>query len=388
MGRTSTGTIRKLPSGRYQVRYLSIDGKRRTARQTFPTKRDANLWLASATLDAAAGLWTDPRAYEVTLAEFAEAWLLGRVGLARRTQEIYAEQLRLHILPAISSDVPALGAVALVDLSPVLVRAWYGVLEQARGHSVTAKAYVRLRQILRHAVDDDFLVKNPCRIERGGVEHHPEQRFLSIPELYNLAGVVPRRYRVYVLIAGLGGLRQGELAALRRSDFDLERNCVIIRRKRLRLASGEVIEDDPKSAAGRRTVALPGPVVTELLDHLERYQVNDEDAYVFTTDGGGPVDRNNFRNRIWLPATVEVGLAGLRFHDLRHTAGTLAAQTGATTKELMARLGHASPQAAMIYQHAADDRDQRIADRLAEMVALASELPSDPSIDDERAKRS
>lgn len=377
MGRTSTGTIRKLPSGRYQVRYWGIDGLRHTARQTFATKRGANLWLASATLDAAAGMWTDPRAFQVTLREYADAWLRGRVGLARRTQEIYAEQLRLHILPPISPDVPALGAVAIVDLSPVLVRAWYGALEQARGHSVTAKAYVRLRQILRHAVDDDLLVKNPCRIERGGVEHHVEQRFLSIAELYDVAGAVPGRYRAYVLLAGLGGLRQGELAALRRSDLDLTEGNVIVRRKRLRLGSGEVVEDGPKSAAGRRSVALPGPVVTELHQHLERYGVDGDDKYVFTTDGGGPVDRNNFRNRVWLPATDAVGLSGLRFHDLRHTAGTLAAQTGATTKELMSRLGHASPQAAMIYQHAADDRDRRIADRLAEMVVLATEPPQE-----------
>ena len=93
-----------------------------------------------------------------------------------------------------------------------------------------------------------------------------------------------------------------------------------------------------------------------------------DDADVFTTTAGGPVDRNNFRNRVWLPATTGLGLDGLRFHDLRHTAGTLAAQTGATTKELMARLGHASPQAAMVYQHAASDRDRRTAEGLAEMA--------------------
>lgn len=48
-------------------------------------------------------------------------------------------------------------------------------------------------------------------------------------------------------------------------------------------------------------------------------------------------------------------------------------RTGATTKELMARLGHASPSAAMVYQHATADRDRLIADRLAEMVAEESE---------------
>jgi integrase len=64
-------------------------------------------------------------------------------------------------------------------------------------------------------------------------------------------------------------------------------------------------------------------------------------------------------------------LDGLRFHDLRHTAGTLAARTGATTKELMARLGHATPRAAMVYQHAAEDRDRAIAEGLAAMTAEA-----------------
>jgi integrase len=72
-----------------------------------------------------------------------------------------------------------------------------------------------------------------------------------------------------------------------------------------------------------------------------------------------------------LPATEKAGVSGLRFHDLRHTAGTLAARTGATTKELMARLGHASANAALIYQHASSDRDRTIADGLASMYLEA-----------------
>ena len=67
------------------------------------------------------------------------------------------------------------------------------------------------------------------------------------------------------------------------------------------------------------------------------------------------------------------------FHDLRHTAGTLAARTGATTKELMARLGHSSPNATMVYQHAADDRVRLIAERLAAMTAEAGLAPVVPT---------
>lgn len=102
-------------------------------------------------------------------------------------------------------------------MTPELVRSWYGALERTRGRSVAAKAYVRLRQILRHAVDDDLLVKNPCRSERD-----PEQQFLSISQLNDVASAVPHHYRALVLLAGLGGLRQGELAALRRAGIDID----------------------------------------------------------------------------------------------------------------------------------------------------------------------
>jgi integrase len=88
---------------------------------------------------------------------------------------------------------------------------------------------------------------------------------------------------------------------------------------------------------------------------------------IFTIRGIA-AERSNFRYRVWLTATERAGLVGLLFHDLRHTAGTLAARTGATTNELMARLGHASHQAAMVNQHAAADRDRQIADGLERMV--------------------
>ena len=78
-----------------------------------------------------------------------------------------------------------------------------------------------------------------------------------------------------------------------------------------------------------------------------------------------------FESGFWLPIAMDVGLEDLRFHDLRHTAGTLAARTGATTKELMVRLGHSSPNASLVYQHASADRDQKIADGLTELFRKA-----------------
>jgi integrase len=334
--------------------------------------------LATVEADRARGLWVDPRAGRVSLEQYATTWLDSKVGVSPRTREIYALQIRLHILPAITDDLPALGSIPIADITPELVRAWYVGLAAQRGASVAAKAYARLRQVLGQAVDDERIAKNPCRIKKGAAERHPEQRFASLAELYELAAAVPERYRALILTAGLAGLRQGELLALRRRDVDILRATVEVRRKRLRLASGLVIEDDPKSEAGRRRVALPAPLVAELERQLSTFVGASADAYVFTTEAGAPLDANNFRSRVWNQATRSVGLTGLRFHDLRHTAGTLAARTGATTKELMARLGHSSPHAAMIYQHAADDRDRLIAERLAAMTAEAGLAPVIP----------
>lgn len=77
--------------------------------------------------------------------------------------------------------------------------------------------------------------------------------------------------------------------------------------------------------------------------------------------------------RDWMRARRALGLEGVRLHDLRHVAGTMAAATGASTKELMHRLGHASPRAALRYQHATAKRDEAIADGIDRMLDAAKD---------------
>ena len=97
--------------------------------------------------------------------------------------------------------------------------------------------------------------------------------------------------------------------------------------------------------------------------HVARFVTPDPDGPVFTNGRGTVLRQSNF-NRHWLPTVRQAGLEGLRFHDLRHVAGTLATVSGATIREVQARLGHASPAAAYRYQHVLDDRDAAIAERL------------------------
>jgi integrase len=119
-------------------------------------------------------------------------------------------------------------------------------------------------------------------------------------------------------------------------------------------------------------VTLPRIVVAALAEHLEEYTEPGPDGLVFTTPKGAYLLRSPFNRFVWRPAVQQVGLDGLRVHDLRHTAATLAAAAGATTKELMERMGHASPTVALRYQHVMADRQAALALALDDLARLAT----------------
>ena len=85
----SFGTVGRLPSGRYRARYRNPSTGRQVSGGTFPTKADAERWLASAQVDMARGAWVDPRAGDVLLREYAEGWLAQHTGLRETTHSGY-----------------------------------------------------------------------------------------------------------------------------------------------------------------------------------------------------------------------------------------------------------------------------------------------------------
>jgi integrase len=187
------------------------------------------------------------------------------------------------------------------------------------------------------------------------------------------------RYRALVLLAGTGGLRLGELLGLRRQHVDLDASTVRVEEQATHLMTGERLTGPPKSAAGKRTVALPAIAVKALNSHLDAYTSVEEDALVFTDAEGGPLPKAVLY-KAWGTARATAGLEHVTIHDLRHASATLAAWTGASTKDLMARLGHASPRAALRYQHAAESRDREIASRLDDVFAAARDRPTSSKV--------
>jgi len=188
-----------------------------------------------------------------------------------------------------------------------------------------------------------------------------------VSQVYAIADQLGDRWRTLVLTATFCGLRFGELAGLTVERVDLLHRAITVAVDLDELDGGHLQVGRVKSEASRRVVAVPNVIVPELERHLGTHSGTGSTGYVFVGPQGGLLRRSNFRHR-WVKAVTAVGLPDLRFHDLRHTGNTLAAATGASTRELMLRMGHASPRAALIYQHATRERDTEIAASLSQMV--------------------
>jgi integrase len=236
-----------------------------------------------------------------------------------------------------------------------------------------AKTYRILHAIFATAVDDDLIRRNPCRIKGASQDKADERPTATLDQVFGIAEAIRPRYRLMVLLAAFAQLRFGELIALRRNSIDLAKMELRVRRATAEMEDGTQVDDDPKSEAGKRPISLPTGLRDDIAIHLDRYAQPGPSGRLFIGPVGGIPRRRNF-NRVWHAALKSARIpseTGLHLHDLRHTGSTWSAQSGATLKELMARIGHSSTRAAMIYQHASRDRDDAIATALNALIVEA-----------------
>ncbi len=335
---------------RYDVR-TRVGG--RVVTKTFKRRRDAETYATGTEADRLRGIAIDPRRSKVMLSEFAREYLDGRGDLAERTRDRYNYLLVHHV-------EPILGSRALGSITPTDVRRWHAALFR-QIPSTAAGAYRLLSQIMRAAVADEVIVRNPCQVRGAATERAPERPVATIIEVSEVTRHMPAETRIAVLLATWCQLRRAEVLGLRRRDMDLLHRTLTVTVTRPPSMSGREIIKPPKTAAGRRTLAIPAHVLGELQQHLDERTTASLDAWLL------PCSARTLE-RHWQDARKAAGLPHLRFHDLRHTGLTHAAATGATTAELMHRAGHASPIAALRYQHATQDRDRALAEALSDLA--------------------
>ncbi len=364
-GRRGWGKNRKLPSGRWQASYVGPDGARYVAPNTFAAKLDAEGWLSEQRRKIDLGVWIEPSAVAdaddiavPTLAEYAERWLTER-RIKPRTRALYEGHLRLHILPD-------LGPAELTAITPAVVRSWHAGLGTDTP-TRNAHCYSLLHAIFATALDDELIPANPCRVKSAMTTKRKKQiTVLSAVDIGKLADEMPAHLRASVLIAGWCSLRWGEFTELRRKDMDLDAGLIHVRRA-VTYRSGVFTVDSPKTSAGVRDVAIPPHMVPMIREHLDTHVKAGRESLLFPAEGGGHLGDYAYR-KVFKPAAERIGRPELTPHMLRHSAAVLAAQAGATTAELMNRLGHTTPAMALKYQHVAAGRDRQIADRLSAMI--------------------
>jgi integrase len=364
-GHRRFGSIRKLPSGRWQARYPGPDGRTRTAPRTFARKEEAARYLTLIEAQLIRGEWIDPDRGRVQLRVYAEAWIRERPGLRPRTVELYDLLLRRHI-------APYLGDTEVGSLTTPMVRDWRAKLIAGGASEVmAAKAYRLLRAILNTAVDEDEMIRrNPCRIPGADKENSAERPALTVAQVLKLADLMPARFRALVIVSTFACLRWGEAIALQRQDVNLTTRVIRVTKSYSELRGSVLTVGPTKSRAGVRSVTYPAFLDPFLSAHLRTFTLDAPDALIFTGARRGVLRRSTFRTQArWQEAARAIGVPGLHFHDLRHAGNTLAASTGTSLADLMARMGHDSPRAAMIYQHATADADRAIAAALDALAA-------------------
>ena len=386
----------KKPS--YQASYIGPDQRRHYAPTVFGAKMNAERWLARERdyrdhcLASGEG-WKPPS--ERAVEKKAKVLTLSEYGKTVIDQRVLKPRTRLEYEAKWSQLIePALGALAVRDLTTTAVRGWFSGLDS---HLATRNghAYGVLNMICNTAVKDGLLDRNPCQIA-GATNPKPKRkvRIASTVELHAIADKLgadesTAQFKALVLLAGWCGLRFGEVSELRRKD--LNRDCSVLTVTRAvthradpnadKNSRAKALErcriDSTKSNEDARVVTIPPHIRADVQAHLRDYVAKSDEALLFTPVRGGCHVHDRVFNDTFKRAAIHVGREDLSAHDLRRFAGSKNAQV-ATLTENMARLGHKTVDAALRYQHSQDGRDAIVAanlsaNALAELAAAAEQ---------------
>lgn len=369
-GHRAWGHIKKqrTKQASYQASFIGPDQRRHYAPHTFSARMNAEAWLVrekdlveSATRTGER--WKPPS--ERLQEKKAEVLLFGVYGKKVIDQRKLSPRTRIEYNAKWSQLIePAFGKVAVADLTPTAVRGWFSGLDATKERR-NSHAYGVLNMICNTAVKDGLLDRNPCMIQ--GAMNTKAKENVKIPTTADLHAIADKlgasenlaRFKALVLLAGWCGLRYGEVSELRRKDITADCTVVSITRA-VGHRGGECILG-PTKTGERRNVTIPPHIRQDIKDHLALYVGKDADALLFTPSRGGcHLNDRVFNKDVFQKTAKAVGREDLSAHDLRRFAGSKNAQV-ATLTENMARLGHKTVKASLLYQHSQSGRDAEIA---------------------------
>lgn len=331
MGRRPFGSVRRLPSGRWQARYPGADGRLTTAPKTFLRRADAERWLAVVDADVHRGNFVDPQAGQVTVGDWSQRWLAAASGhLKIKTIAGYESLLKTKIMPRF-------GAVPLSGMKQIMVNEWVTDLgAQGLSPSRVRQSYRLLSQIMGSAADNNLIAATPCRGIRLPRMPQTEPHIVTPKQADLIAGATPAPHDALIMLLAYAGLRIGEAFAVR-SSIDLEARTIAVTEEVVEIG-GQLSFDTPKSHQ-KRAVTLPEFVVARLCVVLAGIDDAPE-TLLFANSRGGPQHYTGWRRSYFDPAVRAVGLTDFTPHDLRASHATWIAERHGVMAAA-ARLGHA-----------------------------------------------
>jgi integrase len=356
-GQRQFGSIRKLPSGRYQARYRDRLGTEFT--QMFERKADADAFLAETQTDLNRGSWRSPRDGRMLFSEFCERWLCTDLAKAATTRARDAAVIKAHLLPM-------LGGLTLAEITPQDVQAVVGAMSCTLAPKTVRTNAGVLRAILNAAVDTDRLYASPYRHPKLPPLVLREKPRLTMGEQKRLAAFMPDQYRIMVYLGGVLGLRFSEVVGLKVRDIGfLERPVMLRVDGPMPEVSGRHVKSDGKTLGSRKPVTVPQFLVEMLSEQLARRGATGPDQHVVEAPRGGPVHAANFRLRVWIPSVRAAGFEGLTFHGLRHSAAGVMRQVGASDQVVQERMRHTHrPTTTDLYNWVTSATDMAVVDAL------------------------
>jgi integrase len=335
--------------------------------RSFKTREAAELYLADTQTKIARREFRVPE--KATFEQAAKEWL--RHGEHERhlkpsTVRDYTSAVNAHL-------IPAFGPRRLEEVTAQAIEQWRG-FEMAEGRlprRTADKLVAILHGIFERARKAYGFPSNPVEdVERFPVQYNGHFDFYSPEEVWAIVRkAADAQDGAIFLTAAFTGLRRGEVLALRLRDCDFDRQVVRVEHS----LDGQEL-GTPKSGH-TRSVPMHPDVVRALAKLLQRERFTDRDDFVFVGSKGEPLDGSAVRRR-YVEAVKRAELRPLRFHDLRHTFGTIAATAVLSGRELQEWMGHADLKTTARYLHyrARGDEAGRLAEAFKVVAPSASAL--------------
>jgi integrase len=361
------GTIYKRKDGTWAAQ-VSIQGRRLT--KYAKTRSEARSWLRMTLAQVDKGITF--LGAQMELGKYLEQWLVTvKTSVRPKTYAQYKQIVTSHI-------VPILGHIKLKDLRPDHIQSLYNTkLKSGTSIRTVRMIHAVLHRALNQALQMGTIIRNPSDAVIRPKLIKKEMKTLADTQVQTLLlAVRGTRYEALYLLAVTTGMRQGELLGLRWSDLDWVTRQVKVQRQLQRLPGNGMVFSEPKSASGRRVIALGSASIEILREHykyqqLERLAAGErwiENDLIFPTIIGTPCEGSNLI-RNFKSLLRKNNLPSIRFHDLRHTAATLMLQQGIHPKVVQERLGHSQISMTLdTYSHVLPSMQEEAAQKIDELI--------------------